>query len=139
MLQPLESLPPSSGLSWRRENSQLFHHVKKPITINLASAQTDSVSTVFCYHRPGRGERRPTAQPPLALPSVMERMPAPPAIGITLTNEAVIKHLLGEVVGSRGGCVLAVELPSLQWSCWLIAQHGEHTLKALSSSSIMGY
>ncbi|PKU32118.1 rna-directed dna polymerase from mobile element jockey-like [Limosa lapponica baueri] len=33
----------------------------------------------------------------------MERMPAPPAIGITLTNEAVIKHLLGEVVGSRGG------------------------------------
>jgi len=97
------------------------------------------VSTIFCYHRPGEGGSRPTAQPPLALSAVMEGMPAPAAIGITLTNEAVIKHLLGEVVGSRGGCVLAVELPSLPWSCRLIAQHGEYTLTALSSSSIMGY
>ncbi|RMC05933.1 hypothetical protein DUI87_17478 [Hirundo rustica rustica] len=32
----------------------------------------------------------------------MERMPAPAAIGISLTNEAVIKHLLGEALGSRG-------------------------------------
>lgn len=114
--QPLESLPPSSSLSSRRENSRLFQHVKKAITINLGSAQTDSVSTVFCYHRPGERGERTHCPAPLALCSVMERMPAPAAIGISLTNEAVIKHLLGEALGS-GGCVLVPELPPPHWSC----------------------